>query len=210
MRTIFLLALLAVGATARAADSEPEPGPTPTYGLEYELPEPPERLPQPLRASAWILAEQGALFLFNGYLVRPPTWDPPRWDVFKGAWTGLPDANDDDGALMNVIMHPLMGSHFYMAARNHGHNTFEATMFTFAGAFLWEFVVESWFVRPVALDLFTTAILGVPVGMLISGVKVPIRRIDSRFLRGLALLPFDPIEGVDTWLFAGPPRPTPY
>lgn len=160
---------------------------------------------QPLRAASWIVFEEATLIVIDGWVKRPSWWGPPEWSNFQDAFRLPPVLVDDDRFFVNFVLHPMMGAHFYMAARNHGLNPYVAALYSFGGSLVWEFLVESWFTRPVVLDTVVTPGLGVPLGIVLSELKKPIRKIHSRPLRGLAMLPVDPLEALDVWCFGGPP-----
>ncbi len=199
-----LVVSLALAADAPSEVAEPNVAPPPAAEVPFRAR--PREPFQPAAAVGWILAEQGTLFLVNGYIARPPSWEAPSYGLFRKAWTEPTLATDGDGFAMNAFLHPCMGAHFYMAARNHGFTSSQAAMVSILGSFAWEYVIESWFTRPVVFDLIATPMLGVPLGMLLSHVKGPIRRIGPRWLRGVVMIPIDPIEGVDTLIFGGPPH----
>ncbi len=176
---------------------------TPSEVVEPVAVEGNERPQRPLRAVAWIAAEEGALFVIDGWIARPAGWGPPAGAQFVQAFAQPPLFTDDDAFWVNFVLHPLMGSHFYMTARNHGLPVPVAVLYAVTGSLAWEFLVESWYTRPVVLDAIATPLLGVPLGLVFDELKKPLRRIRPRGWRGLALLPVDPIEATDVWLFNG-------
>lgn len=212
MTPILLYGLVALAEPVEGAAEEAEVPEAAVATEEPILLEPPDPLdrPMPLRMSAWILAEQMAIFAVDGWLARPPEWTDPKWDLFEEAWTEPTPHWDNDGLFTNAILHPFMGAHFYMVARNHGFSPAQSAMIVLLGSFTWEYVIESWFTPPVVFDLVATPMLGVPLGMALTHLKLPIRKIQARWLRGLVMLPVDPLEGTDILLFDGPPRTTEY
>jgi hypothetical protein len=190
------------------AFAEPLDEPTPLEEPVSLAAMPPKIEPKPLRMSGWILAEQMAIFGVDGWVARPPEWTDPQWSMFERAWNEPTPHWDNDGLFTNGVLHPVMGAHFYMAARNHGFSPAQSAMITLLGSFTWEYVIESWFTPPVVWDLVATPMLGVPLGIALTHLKKPIRNIRVKWLRGVVMLPVDPLEGTDILLFGGPPRTT--
>ena len=92
---------------------------------------------------------------------------------FKKAWTQMPEYNfgpmmtsDGDSVFTNVIGHALFGSEAYIAARGFGHNPLVSFTFSLISSFAWEYLVESWFQKPSAIDLFWTPSVGSLLGEL--------------------------------------------
>ncbi len=63
---------------------------------------------------------------------------------------------------VNQFSHPYHGGLYFNSARSHGYSYWGAMPFTFLGAFIWEFFMET--TRPSANDLVNTTVGGLAVG----------------------------------------------
>ncbi len=83
----------------------------------------------------------------------------PHIDNFKNAYRDKPRC-DDDNALYNFILHPLMGSETYLRARRANYGIPGSIVFSYGASATWEYLIESWTEHPSLQDLIFTSGIG--------------------------------------------------
>jgi Domain of unknown function (DUF3943) len=96
-----------------------------------------------------------------GYHYRQAFTRPPLWDGSRAAFEW-----DGDRWQLNVIGHGLFGSELYLRARACRNSPAAALLFTGAASTVWEYGFEANGVRPSALDLVYTPVMGLALGEL--------------------------------------------
>jgi hypothetical protein len=90
----------------------------------------------------------------------PKSWKaPPRFYAHTNIF-----ASDGDPAAFNVLGHGLFGSETYIAARGWGHSPGASFLFSLVASAFWEYVIESWYQPPSAIDLLWTPVGGLIIG----------------------------------------------
>jgi hypothetical protein len=100
-------------------------------------------------------------------LFPPQNWSAgakPNAAQFRNAFTAPPVWNDGDPWTTNYVLHPLMGSLLYTAARRSNYGPVGSFLFATAGSTVWEYGVESWFEQPSWPDLLVTSTTGALIG----------------------------------------------
>ncbi len=68
---------------------------------------------------------------------------------------------DEDGVVLNYVMHPYFGAIYYMTARSSGFKAVESFMYSaLMSTFFWEYGVEAFAEKPSTQDLILTPVLG--------------------------------------------------
>jgi hypothetical protein len=123
-------------------------------------------------------------------------------EQFELDWTSPPKyepdpnvfATDGDRWYYNLVAHSLFGSESYLAARVWGHGPTAAFIFAAVASFTWEYLIESWYKQPSAIDLFWTPMAGTLLGELrYQGYLAAKQRISSRAWRAVVLALLDPL-----------------
>jgi hypothetical protein len=78
---------------------------------------------------------------FTSAFTSPPVWDSDEWPV-------------------NYVVHPWMGSIFYLLARDLGAGPLGSFAYSTGLSASWEYFVESWSEQPSQQDLMTTSTVG--------------------------------------------------
>jgi hypothetical protein len=113
-------------------------------------------------ASAMFGIQITALVLFP-----PANWSgraEPSLSKFQRAFTAAPVWDDGDPWTTNYVLHPLMGSLLYTAARRSNYGQVGSFLFATAGSTVWEYTIESWFEQPSWPDLLVTSTAGALIG----------------------------------------------
>jgi hypothetical protein len=100
-------------------------------------------------------------------LFPPQNWSGgarPRAAQFLNAFQAAPVWDDGDPWTTNFVLHPLMGSLLYTAARRSNYGPVGAFLFASAASTVWEYGVESWFEQPSWPDLLVTSTTGALIG----------------------------------------------
>jgi hypothetical protein len=100
-------------------------------------------------------------------LFPPANWSgraAPRASQLTNSFTGPPVWNDGDVWTTNYVLHPLMGSLLYTAARRSNYGPVGAFLFATAGSTVWEYGIEGWFEQPSWPDLLVTSTTGALLG----------------------------------------------
>jgi len=100
-------------------------------------------------------------------LFPPQNWSSgpdPRLSNFTRAFTAPPVWNDGDPWTTNYVLHPLMGSLLYTAARRSNYGPVGSFLFSTAASTFWEYGIESWFEQPSWPDLLVTSTSGALIG----------------------------------------------
>jgi hypothetical protein len=100
-------------------------------------------------------------------LFPPANWSgqgKPQPAQFRHAFTAPPVWNDGDPWTTNYVLHPLMGSLLYTAARRSNYGPVGSFLFATAASTFWEYGIESWFEQPSWPDLLVTSTTGALIG----------------------------------------------
>ena len=76
----------------------------------------------------------------------------------------LPEEDDGDEFFTNFIVHPVVGSQYYLYYRAMGHSFWASALGSFIQSTLFEYTVEGLVETPSLPDLVLTPLLGVPLG----------------------------------------------
>lgn len=71
---------------------------------------------------------------------------------------------DEDGAIFNLVLHPLWGSETYLRARRADMGILGSFAFSMGASTVWEYFVESWTEHPSQQDLIYTTGIGWMIG----------------------------------------------
>ncbi len=93
---------------------------------------------------------------------------------FASSWTSPPEfhfdepffGSDGDWWYFNVFAHGLYGSEAYLAGRVWGHGLLVSTAYAIFATLTWEYLIESWYKPPSAIDLVWTPMAGILLGEL--------------------------------------------
>ena len=188
-----LLSLLAALSAAAAA----EPGDLLRYESREPSPaatnQPPRRVPLPAM-TAILMASQFALVDFHE--------DDEDWTDeghhFRDGFRRAPVWDDDDAGY-NYVLHPWVGSEYYLVARNRGWSAGGSVLYSAALSTFYEYGPENLIQQPSANDLLITPLVGSVVGE--ARFRLKQRLLDSRRpIRGgraLAAL-IDPMDAAFT------------
>jgi hypothetical protein len=100
-------------------------------------------------------------------LFPPANWSGgarPNLSNFQRAFSAPPVWDDGDPWTTNYVLHPLMGSLLYTAARRSNYGQVGSFLFATAGSTIWEYTIESWFEQPSWPDLLVTSTTGALIG----------------------------------------------
>ncbi len=97
--------------------------------------------------------------------------DSARYSNFENAWRHPRPREDDDSALFNFVLHPLMGSETYLRAREGDFGVGGSIAFSMAASITWEYLIESWVEHPSTQDLLLTTGVGWMLGELRYHIK---------------------------------------
>ena len=93
--------------------------------------------------------------------------DDPKWrdeyHHFEDGFTSAPVFDDDD-FYFNGILHPLVGSEYYLMARNQGWSGWRAVAYSVGMSACFEYLVENTIQHPSATDLLVTPLIGSLLG----------------------------------------------
>lgn len=118
------------------------------------------------------------------------SWSAPPEHRFDEPFFG----SDGDWWYFNVFAHGLYGSEAYLAGRVWGHGPLISTAYALLASFTWEYLIESWYKPPSAIDLIWTPMAGVLLGELRYRLLLAAhRRIRNRVLRVTVRILLDPI-----------------
>ena len=112
---------------------------------------------------------------------------PPVFDRHQRAFEW-----DGDHWTLNVVGHGLLGSELFYRPRRCGASMLEAFAFAAASSAVWEYVFEANGVRPSALDLTYTPLVGLVLGEARHAGYTAAARIPNRTLRGILKGVLDP------------------
>ncbi len=106
--------------------------------------------------------------------------------LLKGGYTLWPDYvtqmppwNDGNPFYTNWILHPYVGSLFYMYYRNRGYSRIASAFGSFLQSAAHEYIAEAVYEIPSGIDIILTPGLGVPLGMLFDETSVRWARSSS-------------------------------
>jgi len=160
-----LAALLLTAATALADPLFPEVVETPP-----EPRDPPRRL-----ALGWMTIG----FVSVQFAAVATHHDDDAWTdeghTFEDGWTTAPTW-DDDSFFYNGVLHPWVGSEYYLAARNRDWNIWGSLAYSAALSTFYEYVAENLIQQPSANDLLVTPLAGALLGEARFALKRKIRR----------------------------------
>lgn len=160
-----LAALLLTAATTLADPVFPEAVETPP-----ELPDPPRRLPLGWMTISFVSVQLAAVATHH---------DDDAWTdeghTFEDGWTTAPTW-DDDSFFYNGVLHPWVGSEYYLAARNRDWTIWGSLAYSAALSTFYEYVAENLIQQPSANDLLVTPLVGSLLGEARFALKRKIRR----------------------------------
>ncbi len=93
--------------------------------------------------------------------------------------TQLPVANDGDSIFTNYIVHPAIGSFYYLYYRENGYDFWQSAAGSLLLSTLFEYTVEGLVETPSLIDLVVTPAVGVPVGIVAENVSDWLESKDS-------------------------------
>jgi hypothetical protein len=134
----------------------------------------------------------------------------------KESWTRPPEfhftgnlfTSDNDWWYFNVFAHGLFGSEAYLSARVWGHGPGVSGLLAVFASFSWEYLVEAWYKRPSAIDLFWTPLSGILLGELRFRTYLAVtRRVSSPALRKALQILLDPLGSFERRLLGCEIRP---
>lgn len=99
-----------------------------------------------------------------------------RYSNFENVLDDPAPQRDDDGVLLNVILHPLMGSETYLRAREGDFGVAGSVIFSMSASITWEYLVESWIEHPSTQDLVLTT----GIGWMIGEIRYQIKQANNR------------------------------
>lgn len=109
---------------------------------------------------------------------------------------------DEDGAVLNYVIHPWFGAIYYMSARGSGFKAWESFAFSaFMSTVFWEYGTEAFAEVPSWQDLIITPVVGSVIGEGFFVWKGKIIRNDrrllkSRFLGRFTMFLMDPFNAI--------------
>ena len=106
----------------------------------------------------------GAQFAAVGFFSHDRNWNHLNHD-FTDSYTSAP-VWDDDTWYYNYAYHPIVGSEYYLAARNRGWSWCGSLSYSAAMSAFYEYVPESIIQQPSIQDLFVTPLAGAALGEL--------------------------------------------
>ncbi|MDZ4198853.1 MAG: DUF3943 domain-containing protein [Kiritimatiellia bacterium] len=122
------------------------------------------KTPEPDRTG---LKEMTIGFLAAQYMVVGAFHDDDDWveegHRFEDGFRRFP-RQDDDGWVFNYVLHPWVGSEYYLAARNRGWGFWSSMAYSAALSAHFEFFAENFLQPPSANDLWVTPVVGALVG----------------------------------------------
>lgn len=90
--------------------------------------------------------------------------EDPSVDNFLEALRSPRPRRDNDGAVFNLMLHPLWGSETYLRAREADMSRVESFAFSMTASVAWEYLIESWTEHPSSQDLIYTTGIGWMLG----------------------------------------------
>ena len=160
------LALLIASAPCHAMDRVPSPGaePPPAAAQRTDL--------------AWMTAGFVAVqFAAVGLHHDDEAWVDEGHE-YEDGFTQAPTW-DDDSWVYNYVLHPWVGSEYYLAARNRAWTPWGSLAYSAALSTFYEFFVENLIQQPSANDLLITPLIGSLLGEARYTLKEKIRRHPS-------------------------------
>ncbi len=106
---------------------------------------------------------------------------------------------DTDRAIFNYAAHPLVGSEYYLLARNRGAEWWQGFLYAAAMSTFWEFFTEAYFERPSKQDLMITPVAGALIGELRYFGKSALRGKSGRpdrTWKKVLLVALDPVDAL--------------
>jgi hypothetical protein len=91
-------------------------------------------------------------------------WHQPEHDWMDG-FREAPEW-DDDPEFYNFVLHPWVGSEYFLIARNRGGTFAQSLLYSALLSAAWEYGAENFLTQPSATDLIATPLLGSVVGEL--------------------------------------------
>lgn len=132
----------------------------------------------------------GSMLLITALCFAPP--ESTKWDDkavlrdpggFYNSNITRPPVMDIDPWPMNYIVHPYVGSGYYLAARDTGYTVFESFIYsTLMSTVYWEYGLEAIPERPSIQDLWATPVIGSLLGELFRIMETGIKNNDGRVL----------------------------
>ena len=162
-----LLTLLLAGASPAASEDviAPDPGQAPQHVVES-----PRRIPLEWMTAGFVAVQFAAVATHD---------DDKDWtDEGHEFEDGLSEAPvwDDDSFLFNGILHPWVGSEYYLAARNRNWSIWGSLAYSAALSTFYEYVAENMIQQPSANDLLITPLAGSLLGEARFALKRKIRK----------------------------------
>ncbi|BDD86390.1 DUF3943 domain-containing protein [Desulfofustis limnaeus] len=94
------------------------------------------------------------------------------YDNFEQVLDNPSPREDDDDDVLNLVLHPLMGSETYLRAREGDFGIPGSIAFSLAASLTWEYGLESWTEHPSSKDILLTT----GIGWMIGEVRYQIKR----------------------------------
>jgi hypothetical protein len=94
------------------------------------------------------------------------------YDNFEQVLDNPSPREDDDDDLLNLVLHPLMGSETYLRAREGDFGIPGSIAFSLAASLTWEYGLESWTEHPSSKDILLTT----GIGWMIGEIRYQIKR----------------------------------
>ncbi len=129
------------------------------------------------------------------------SWTRPPEFGFSGSLF----SSDGDWWTFNIFAHGLFGSEAYLSGRVWGHRPVVAGLLTLFASFTWEYLVEGWYQRPSAIDLFWTPLSGALLGELRYRALRALRRLSRPELRRAMGIVLDPLGSLERRILECPP-----
>lgn len=155
------------------------------------------------------IALYGCGLLTLGFLELLPesavSWDKKelrRTPFFERWWNHVREGVvlDEDHWYFNYLIHPYVGSIYYMSARSQGLNSWQSMLYAFGvSTILWEYGIEAFMESPSIQDLLVTPIAGSIIGELFYCLKRRIvnddyRLFGSKVLGNIVAFLIDPVN----------------
>lgn len=106
---------------------------------------------------------------------------------------------DTDGWGWNYLAHPVVGSEYYLLARNRGANWWQSLSYSVAMSTFWELFTEAYYERPSRQDLLITPLAGSLLGELRYQARTSLRPTGTyaeRTWKKVAIVALDPVEAL--------------
>jgi hypothetical protein len=124
-------------------------------------------------------------------------WDWPSWEHKLKVHESL--RFDSNGFYINAVSHPFAGVFEYQAARANGFGLLGSSVISFAGAAVWEYLIE-YRERPSLNDLVVNTVIGVGAAEPLVQIGRALRTAPSSTLRRSLAFILSPFDSVNGWV----------